>query len=78
MRSAACLAAICLLAATASAVTPYEELERRIVEVAERVKPSVVHIEAIVKFNDRRNQVTGSGLIVDPDGSILTNEHGHQ
>jgi len=34
-----------------------------------------VHIEAIVKFNDRRNQVTGSGVIVSADGSILTNEH---
>ncbi|MGH0031765.1 MAG: trypsin-like peptidase domain-containing protein [Myxococcota bacterium] len=64
-----------LLAASAPAVPPHEELEQRIVAVAEKVKPSVVHIEAIVKFNDRRNQVTGSGLIVTPDGKILTNEH---
>jgi serine protease Do len=64
-----------LLACAAVARTPYEDLEARIVEVADRVKPSVVHIEAIVKFNDRRNQVTGSGVIVSADGSILTNEH---
>jgi S1-C subfamily serine protease len=64
-----------LLACAAAARAPHEDLEARIVEVAERVKPSVVHIEAIVKFNDRRSQVTGSGLIVDTDGNILTNEH---
>jgi S1-C subfamily serine protease len=51
------------------------DLERRIVDVAERVQPSVVHIEAIVKFGDRRNQLTGSGVIVSPDGRILTNHH---
>jgi S1-C subfamily serine protease len=63
------------LLAGAAAQAQFEGLEQRIVEVAERVKPSVVHIEAIVKFNDRRNQVTGSGVIVSSDGRILTNEH---
>ncbi|HEY5656943.1 MAG TPA: trypsin-like peptidase domain-containing protein, partial [Myxococcota bacterium] len=58
-----------------AAQAQFEGLEQRIVEVAERVKPSVVHIEAIVKFNARRNQVTGSGVIVSSDGRILTNEH---
>jgi serine protease Do len=72
-----CALAAAGLAASAGAAaqTQFEGLEQRIVEVAERVKPSVVHIEAIVKFNDRRNQVTGSGVIVSPDGAILTNEH---
>jgi S1-C subfamily serine protease len=75
-RRRAALAGIApLLACAAAARAPHEELERRIVAVAERVKPSVVHVEAIVKFNDRRSQVTGSGVIVDPQGSILTNEH---
>jgi len=67
--------ATALVACAAGARAPHEQLEGRIVEVAERIRPSVVHIEAIVKFNDRRNQVTGSGVIVTADGSILTNEH---
>lgn len=75
MRSRLALCVALLTACAAGARAPQEDLERRIVEVAERVKPSVVHIEAIVKFDDRRNQVTGSGVLVTPEGSILTNEH---
>ncbi len=56
-------------------VRPWEPLQERIIEVSDRVKPSVVHIEAIVKVNDRRNQVTGSGVIASADGDILTNHH---
>jgi len=67
--------AVALIACAAGARAPHEQLENRIVEVAERLRPSVVHIEAIVKFDDRRNQVTGSGVIATPDGAILTNEH---
>ncbi len=59
----------------ASGKAPYADLQRRIVEISEQVKPWVVHIEAIVKVNDRRSQVTGSGLIASPDGRILTNQH---
>ncbi|MCH2173135.1 trypsin-like peptidase domain-containing protein [Myxococcota bacterium] len=51
------------------------DLESRIIEIAEIVKPSVVHIEAIVKINDRRKQVSGSGFVAHPDGMILTNHH---
>ena len=54
---------------------PFQILEDRIIEIAERVKPAVVHIEAIVRVNDRRKQVSGSGLITHPDGRILTNHH---
>jgi serine protease Do len=54
---------------------PLDGLQARIIEVSQRVTPSVVHIEAIAKHDDRRQQVTGSGLIVRADGLILTNEH---
>lgn len=52
-----------------------EALEARIIEIAGRVTPSVVHIEAIVKRNDRRSEVTGSGVIASADGRVLTNHH---
>jgi serine protease Do len=52
-----------------------DELQARVIEIAQRVTPSVVHVEAIVKVNDRRNEVTGSGVIVSDDGRILTNHH---
>jgi S1-C subfamily serine protease len=67
--------ALVLAACAAGAGPATGDLERRIVDVAQRVQPSVVHIEAIVKFGDRRNQLTGSGVIVSPDGRILTNHH---
>jgi S1-C subfamily serine protease len=50
-------------------------LEQRIIEVAARVQPSVVHIEAIVKMGDRRSEVAGSGVVASADGRILTNHH---
>jgi len=68
-------AGLVLVSCAAVARSPQASLEERIVEVAEKVTPSVVHIEAIVKFNDTRNKVTGSGLIVSRDGRIVTNEH---
>jgi S1-C subfamily serine protease len=58
-----------------AAEAAHEELERRIIEVAELVTPSVVHIEAIVKFGDRRSPVAGSGVIASTDGHVLTNHH---
>ena len=53
-----------VLAFACAAAPPSTDLEKRIVTVAEKVTPSVVHIQAIVKFDDRRSEVTGSGLIV--------------
>jgi serine protease Do len=64
-----------LLSFACAATAPSTDLERRIVTVAEAVTPSVVHIQAILKIDDRRSEVTGSGLIVTADGAILTNEH---
>ncbi|HVP30837.1 MAG TPA: trypsin-like peptidase domain-containing protein [Myxococcota bacterium] len=59
----------------ARADEPLDALQERIISVSEQVKPSVVHIEAIVKIDDRRNQVTGSGVVASEDGEILTNHH---
>jgi len=61
--------------ASAPSGDPLARLEERIVEISKRVTPSVVHIEAIVKINDRRSEVTGSGVIASADGRILTNQH---
>jgi serine protease Do len=44
------------------------ELSRTFVEAAKRIKPTVVHIKL-------GNGATGSGVVVSPDGYILTNNH---
>ncbi|NIN67276.1 MAG: trypsin-like serine protease [Anaerolineae bacterium] len=44
-----------------------------IVQVAEKLSPSVVHISLAGRRRQRRG--TGSGLIVTPDGYVLTNRH---
>jgi serine protease Do len=63
-------------ASSAFAASPDERsLEERIVAVSKKVTPSVVHIDAVVRVNDRRNEVTGSGLIARADGLVLTNQH---
>lgn len=53
---------------------PLDLLQKRVIDVSERVTPSVVHIEAAVRVNNRRSMVTGSGLVVDNE-IVLTNEH---
>jgi serine protease Do len=62
-------------AAAAPSADALADLQRRVIDISRRVTPSVVHVEAIVKVNDRRNEVTGSGVIVDGEGRILTNHH---
>jgi S1-C subfamily serine protease len=65
----------CTLLPTAKARDALDLLQERIIRVSERVSPSVVHIEAAVKVNNRRNLVTGSGFLMDAKGIVLTNEH---
>jgi S1-C subfamily serine protease len=52
-----------------------DELQARIIRVSEAITPAVVHVEAVVRVNNRRNVVTGSGFVVEPDGVALTNHH---
>src|SRR5262245_18793922 len=75
LRALAALALLLAVGSAEAAEAPDAGLEQRIIEVAARIQPSVVHIEAIVKLNDRRSEVTGSGVIASPDGRILTNHH---
>lgn len=71
--------ALCALLSTvadpALARSSIGDLEERIIEIAAKITPSVVHIEAIVKVNDQRRKVRGSGVLVEASGAILTNEH---
>jgi serine protease Do len=66
---------VLLLAARAAPTAGEVSLEERIITVSERLKPSVVHVQAIVRVNDRKSEVTGSGLIASADGLVLTNHH---
>jgi len=65
----------CSMMPTALAGDPLDALQRRVIGVSEKVTPSVVHIEAAVRVNQRRNLVTGSGFVLDEGGIVLTNEH---
>ena len=50
-----------------------DSYSRTVIGVAEKISPSVVHI-GVLKV--RKEQTgTGSGLIITPDGYVLTNEH---
>ena len=53
----------------------FEKLQDQIIHVSEVVTPTVVHVKAILKKNKRMYQVTGSGVIIDLKGYVLTNEH---
>jgi S1-C subfamily serine protease len=47
---------------------------RAVIDVVERVGPAVVRIDVKAK-DERRGGGTGSGVIVAPDGLVLTNSH---
>src|SRR5438093_13720251 len=47
---------------------------RAVIDVVERVGPAVVRLD-VKASNDRRRGGTGSGVIVAPDGLVLTNSH---
>ena len=58
------LGLLCCLAAGAEEAS----LEDRIIAISEQVKPSVVFVQAIVRVNDRKTEVTGSGVTSFADG----------
>jgi len=47
---------------------------RAVIDVAERVGPAVVRLD-VTANDERRHGGTGSGVIVAPDGLVLTNSH---
>jgi len=50
-------------------------MSKLIQEVSDRLKPSVVHIEVLARRGENRRKGLGSGLIISPDGKIVTNQH---
>lgn len=53
----------------------FHELQKLIVEVSNRIRPSVVHVEVLSRRGERYQKVVGSGLIISEDGRIVTNYH---
>ena len=71
-----------LLCFTTSAVFAQEpgletftELQKLVVQLSEKIKPSVVHIEVNARRGNVRRKGMGSGLILSADGTIVTNHH---
>ena len=53
----------------------FAALQKVITEVSQAVQPAVVHIQAILKQENRKITVVGSGVIIDSKGYIITNDH---
>ena len=53
----------------------FDDLQKVIISLANRIQPSVIHIEVVKKSNSFKYKSLASGLVVDPVGYILTNEH---
>ena len=52
-----------------------DSYSRAVVDVVDALAPAVVHVEVNGIRNGQRAQGTGSGVLVSPDGLILTNNH---
>ena len=53
----------------------FNELQQVIISVSNAIKPAVVHVEVVKKIGDIKYQSSASGLVIDKDGYILTNDH---
>lgn len=70
------VSAVCGRAGDKRVVQLFTDMQREIVSISDGVKKSVVHIEVVQKSESGRPfRSLGSGVIVDPQGYILTNEH---
>jgi S1-C subfamily serine protease len=52
-----------------------DSYSRAVVDAVDSVAPAVVHVEVTGVRQGRRSEGTGSGVVVSPDGLILTNNH---
>jgi S1-C subfamily serine protease len=48
---------------------------RAVIDVVDRVGPAVVRLDVVKGKDERRQGGTGSGVVVAPDGLVLTNSH---
>ncbi len=55
--------------------TPLDAYSRAVVEVAERLAPSVANLRVSRRFRGRRVDGGGSGVVITPDGFMLTSAH---
>jgi serine protease Do len=66
-------------AAMAAPAAGSDELTQRIAEIRRRVYPALVNISTVKRFfqqgHARRTSAAGSGIVVSPDGYVLTNYH---
>jgi len=53
----------------------FDDLQKVIISLSNRIQPSVLHIEVIKKSDSFKFKALASGLAVDQNGYILTNEH---
>lgn len=53
----------------------FDDLQKVIISLSNRIQPSVLHIEVIKKSDSFKFKSLASGLVVDQNGYILTNEH---
>lgn len=53
----------------------FDDLQRTIISVSDAIKPAVVHIEVVKKTGQIKYKSMASGLVVDREGFILTNDH---
>jgi len=55
--------------------TPLDAYSRVVTEVAERLAPSVANLRVSRRFRGRRIDGGGSGVVITPDGFMLTSAH---